>query len=287
MTKHARMLCSLAITATALVTFSLSTTEAYARSGVVRRVAVSHAPHVANRSFVRYKMNPNAANNLRRSKVAGIHRVPPDWKRSHGGLTEGKGHGHDGDKHGHKGHDGDKHGHKGHDGDRHDHKGHDGDKHGHKGHDGDKHGHKGHDGDKHGDKGHGHDKEKGHGHDKDKDKNGGKGHGHDGDKTGDKNGGKGDGKGTVEVRDHRHPRPRGDDQQGAMGGQAGGGQAGGGLGGLLSGMGSGGGAGAPPAAAPGSADAGSPPPAADPANCTSHHSWRNGQRVLIKVCPDV
>ena len=75
MTKHAKILCSLAIGATALVTFSLSTTEAFARSGVVRRVAATHAPHVVNRTFVRGKLSPYAASNLRKSKSqAGLRR---------------------------------------------------------------------------------------------------------------------------------------------------------------------------------------------------------------------
>src|SRR2546427_5738524 len=131
MTKHAKMLCSLAMAATALVTFSLSSSEAFARYGVVRRVAATHASHSVNNArvspFVRGKLNPYAANSLRRS--ASLNRQ---------NLTERKGHNGDKDKHGDKGH--------GHDRDK--------DKYGDKdhGHDRDK--------DKYGDKGHGHDRDK-------------------------------------------------------------------------------------------------------------------------------
>jgi hypothetical protein len=269
MTKYAKTLCSLAITAATLVTFSLSSNEAFARSGVMRRVAATHATRTVNKArpspFVRGKLNSYAASNLRNSKNV-------SWaKHSSEGnsrlLTEGKGHGHDGDKN--KGQRGDK-------------------EYGNKD--------KGHRGDK--DYG---DKDKGHKGDKEY---GNKDKGHKGDKEGKEYGDKGQrGDGRVEVRDHRGDKNkdggnvrdhRGDKDKGgkerplggqqAGGQQAGGQQAGGGGSGFpdLSSLGSGGGS------APSPADAGSSSPATttDSSNCTSHHTWRNGQRVLIQVCPD-
>src|SRR5690242_6006787 len=78
MTKYDKTLCSLAITATTLVTFSLSSNEAFARSGVVRRVAAPHATRSVNKArpspFVRGKLNPYASRNLRRNgNQASLH----------------------------------------------------------------------------------------------------------------------------------------------------------------------------------------------------------------------
>jgi hypothetical protein len=258
MTKYAKTLCSLAITAATLVTFSLSSNEAFARSGVVRRVAAPHATRTVNKArpspFVRGKLNPYASRNLRNSKNA-------FWDKqgnSHH-LTEGKGHNHEkeyGEKD--KRHHGDKEY-------------------------GDKD--KGHKGDKdYGDKDKGRKGDKDYG---DKDK------GHRGDKDGKEYGHKGDKDGNVEVRDHGVDRGnardhRGDKDKGGkerpMGGQQAGGQQGGsGFPDLSSMMGSGGGSGG---ASPADAGSASPATTADTSNCTSHHTWRNGQRVLIQVCPD-
>jgi hypothetical protein len=277
MTKYAKTLCSLAITAATLATFSLSSNEAFARSGVVRRVAVPHATRMVNKArpspFVRGKLNSYAASNLRNSKNV-------SWAKHSGEgnsrlLTEGKGHGHDGDK-------GHKEGGKDYGKDN----GHRGDK---------EYGNKdnGHRGDKeYGDKDKGHKGDKDYG---DKDK------GHRGDKEGKEYGNKGQrGDGRVEVRDHRGDKDkdggnvrdhRGDkDKNGGkerpLGGQQAGGQQGGGGSGFpdLSSLGSGGGS--APSSSPADAGSASPANTTDSSNCTSHHTWRNGQRVLIQVCPD-
>src|SRR5215471_4609042 len=202
MTKYAKTLCSLAITAATLVTFSLSSNEAFARSGVVRRVAVAHNTRPVNKArpspFVRGKLNPYAASNLRSTKNVSWAKHPGEGNSRL--LTEGKGHGHDGHK---SDKDGKEYGHKG-------------DK------DGQEYGHKG---DKDG-------KEDGHKGDKD-----GKEYGHKGDKDGKEYGDKRDrGDGRVEVRDHRGDKDggnvrdhRGDkDKNGGMSGQQAGGQQGGG-----------------------------------------------------------
>jgi uncharacterized membrane protein YgcG len=287
MTKYAKTLCSLAITAATLATFSLSSNEAFARSGVVRRVAAPHATRMVNKArpspFVRGKLNSYAASNLRNSKNV-------SWAKHSGEgnsrlLTEGKGHGHDGDKN--KGQRGDK-------------------EYGSKdnGHKGDKdYGNKdnGHKGDKeYGNKDNGHKGDK---------EYGSKDNGHKGDKEGKEYGDKGQrGDGRVEVRDHRGDKNkdggnvrdhRGDkDKNGGKerplggqqaGGQQGGGQQGGGGSGFpdLSSLGSmGSGGGSAPSSSPADASSASPASTTDSSNCTSHHTWRNGQRVLIQVCPD-
>jgi len=232
MTKYAKMLCTLAIGATALATFSLSSDEAFARSGVVRRVAtrVAHPVSQARANpFVRGRLNQYAAKNLRNSRnVSSNKHAAHDSNKGPHGYKESK---EFGDKD--KGHRGDK----------------DGKEYGDKHHRGDK------DGKEYGDNRHRGDKD-------------GKDYGdnrHRGDK--DKNGGK----------------------DRSMGGQQAGGQQGGGGGGFpdLSSLASGAGGSAPaPASSSSPADAGSASPATASSNCTSHHTWRNGQRVLIQVCPD-
>src|SRR5215468_221770 len=107
MTKYAKMLCTLAIGATALATFSLSSDEAFARSGVVRRVAtrVAHPVSQARANpFVRGRLNQYAAKNLRSSKSASWSKHPGhDSDKGPRGYKEGK-------EFGDKGHRGDKDG---------------------------------------------------------------------------------------------------------------------------------------------------------------------------------